>query len=388
MPLPIGASSKTTSARTSAARMAPSPASRLIVPRSAAVASPIIMNGQVLHSITSERLELVKGLAQHVTDNVYPLLKPVEKCWQPSDLLPPSEDPDFLDKVHALRERAKHLPDDYLVVFAGDLITEEALPTYMTMLNTLDGVRDETGASPTPWGNWTREWTAEENRHGDVMNKYMYLTGRMNMKAVDVTVQNLIGSGMDPKTENNPYLGFIYTSFQERATKISHGNTARHALEYGDDTLAKICGLIAADEGRHEIAYQRIMDAVFEQDTSGALIAFADMMRKQIVMPAHLMNDMSHQETNGRNLFADFSAVAERTGTYTAFDYADIMEHLIGRWDVPKRQGISGEAAEAQEYLIKLPDRIRKLTERANARKKKGVTANFSWIFNRQVALH
>ena len=167
MPLPIGASSKTTSA----ARMAPSPASRLIVPRSAAVASPIIMNGQVLHSITSERLELVKGLAQHVTDNVYPLLKPVEKCWQPSDLLPPSEDPDFLDKVHALRERAKHLPDDYLVVFAGDLITEEALPPYMTLLNTLDGVRDETGASPTPWGNWTREWTAEENRHGDVMNK-------------------------------------------------------------------------------------------------------------------------------------------------------------------------------------------------------------------------
>lgn len=58
------------------------------------------------------------------------------------------------------------------------MITEEALPTYMAMLNTLDGVRDETGASPTPWGNWTRKWVAEENRHGDIMNKYMYLTGR------------------------------------------------------------------------------------------------------------------------------------------------------------------------------------------------------------------
>ncbi len=30
---------------------------------------------------------------------VVPLLKPVEKCWQPADFLPPSEDPDFLDKV-------------------------------------------------------------------------------------------------------------------------------------------------------------------------------------------------------------------------------------------------------------------------------------------------
>ena len=30
------------------------------------------------------------------------------------------------------------------MVLTGDLITEEALPTYMAMLNTLDGVRDET----------------------------------------------------------------------------------------------------------------------------------------------------------------------------------------------------------------------------------------------------
>ena len=44
-----------------------------------------------------------------------------------------------------LRERAKELPLDYMVALVGDMITEEALPTYMAMLNTLDGVRDETG---------------------------------------------------------------------------------------------------------------------------------------------------------------------------------------------------------------------------------------------------
>ena len=43
------------------------------------------------------------------------------------------------------------------------------------------------------------------------------------------------------------------------------------------------------------------------------------MMKKQIVMPAHLMDDMEHQKkTNGGNLFNDFSSVAEATGTYTA----------------------------------------------------------------------
>lgn len=87
--------------------------------------------------------------------------------------------------------------------------------------------------------------------------------------------------------------------------QVSHGNTARHALEYGDETLAKICGLIASDEGRHEMAYTKIIDGVFERDPDGAVLAFADMMRKQIVMPAHLMSDGGeHEKTNNRNLFA------------------------------------------------------------------------------------
>jgi hypothetical protein len=57
-----------------------------------------------------------------------------------------------IEQVVELRKRTENLPDDYWVVLVGDMITEEALPTYMAMLNTLDGVRDETGAANTPWG--------------------------------------------------------------------------------------------------------------------------------------------------------------------------------------------------------------------------------------------
>ena len=50
-------------------------------------------------------------------------------------------------------------------------------------------------------------------------------------------------------------------------------------------------------------------------DPNNAVLAFADMMRKQIVMPAHLMDDGRHADLNvGRNLFGDFSEVAERIG--------------------------------------------------------------------------
>ena len=294
-----------------------------------------------------------------------------------------------MDEVAAIQERTKGIPDDHLVVLVGDMITEEALPTYMNMLNTLEGTKDKTGADATAWGQWTRKWTAEENRHGDLMNKYLYLTGKVSMKPIETTIQNLIGSGMNPKTENNPYLGFVYTSFQERATKISHGNTARFAVEHGDETLGKICGLIAADEGRHEIAYQRIIDEVMKRDQDGAVLAFADMMKKQIVMPAHLMDDGEHKARTGRDLFADFAACADSTGTYTAYDYASIMEHLIKRWNIADLEGLSGEAAEAQEYLMKQPARIRRLADfaAAKAKKKEPVQESFSWIFGRQVTI-
>ena len=66
------------------------------------------------------------------------LLKDPYKNWQPQDFLPDPESPDFLDEVAAVQKRGASLPDDHLVVLVGDMITEEALPTYMNMLNTLE----------------------------------------------------------------------------------------------------------------------------------------------------------------------------------------------------------------------------------------------------------
>ena len=143
-----------------------------------------------------QKIEIFKSLEDWAEQNILTHLKPVEKCWQPQDFLPDPSSDGFEEQVKELRERAKEIPDDYFVVLVGDMITEEALPTYQTMLNTLDGVRDETGASLTSWAIWTRAWTAEENRHGDLLNKYLYLSGRVDMKQIEKTIQYLIGSGM------------------------------------------------------------------------------------------------------------------------------------------------------------------------------------------------
>lgn len=41
-----------------------------------------------------------------------------------------------------------------------------------------------------------RGWTAEENRHGDALHAYLYLSGRVDMRAVQRTVQRLLAAGM------------------------------------------------------------------------------------------------------------------------------------------------------------------------------------------------
>lgn len=188
----------------------------------------------------------------------------------------------------------------------------------------------------------------------------------------------------DPGTENNPYLGFVYTSFQERATFVSHGNTARMAKQLGDPALARICGTIAADEKRHENAYASIVEKLIEVDPSGAVSAVAHMMRKKITMPAHLMHDGQDP-----HLFHHFAAVAQRLAVYTARDYADILEFLISRWGLETLQGLTPEGRADRDFVCGLPPKIRRLQERADERAKnmEPVTAKFSWIFNKEVLL-
>ena len=305
-------------------------------------------------------------------------LSPVNDSWQPSDVLPDLTTGGWHEAVQQLRTSAAGLADEILVVLVGDTVTEEALPSYQTMTNRHEGITDQTGASDHPWARWTRGWTAEENRHGVLLNTYLYLSGRVDMHAVGATTQHLIRNGFDPKTANDPYKGLIYTSFQERATRISHGNVAQLANKSGDPTLARMCNLVAGDEARHEEAYKRFVGKLFELDPEGTVVAFAQMMKTTVTMPAQLMSDGGTQD-----LFKRFAAVAQRIGVYTALDYAQIIEHLVGYWDIPHLAKLQGQAAEAQEYLCESAQHYRQFAERIAARLMRQPKAVFSWIFGR-----
>mmetsp|Transcript_18129 Transcript_18129/g.23390 ORF Transcript_18129/g.23390 Transcript_18129/m.23390 type:complete len:411 (-) Transcript_18129:4-1236(-) len=314
------------------------------------------------------------------------LLETGAKAWQPQDYLPDLSKDGWEESVKELRGMAAEVPDDVLVVLVGDMVTEEALPTYQTLLNTFEGCDDPTGNSDSAWAKWSRGWTSEENRHGDLLNKYLYLTGKCDMRNIEVTIQHLITTGFNPLAKKDPYRGFVYTSFQERATKISHGNVGKLARSCGDSNLNRICAKIAGDEGRHEQAYQQFVEEILKRDPEGLIFEFGDVLRGQIAMPAENMSDGISD-----TLYEDFSEVAQRLEVYTAIDYADIIKHLVKRWDLENLEGLSGEAEKEREYICKLPERYLKLAERSMNKKKKeqqksGVEPakkQFGWFYNR-----
>ena len=309
-------------------------------------------------SIKNIRLEVMQFLEKNVDSFVDQFLMPVEKIWQPSDFLPNSESDTFLDEVKELREIAKDLPYDFWVALVGDTITEEALPTYESWLMEVEGVDNQ---ERNGWSKWIRQWTGEENRHGDLLNKYLYLSGRVNMREVEVTTQHLINDGFDIGTGTDPYKNFVYTSFQELATYVSHNRVSQLAKNFGDKKLSKMCKMIAGDEMRHHLAYSEFVDQIFKVDPSEMMLAFQYMMKQKIVMPAHFLRESGQKISSA---FEQFSDSAQRIGVYTANDYVDIMQKLIDKWEIDKIGGLTSEAEKARDYLMKLPSRMAKISER------------------------
>ncbi len=314
-----------------------------------------------IHNIRKEVMQFIEKDVDRYMDQ---FLIPVEKIWQPSDFLPDSQSNNFYDEITELRELAKDLPDDFWITLIGDTITEEALPTYESWLMQLDGVANEDGSHVDyGWAKWIRHWTGEENRHGDLLNKYLYLSGRINMREVEISTHHLINDGFDIGTSHDPYKNFVYTSFQELATYISHNNVSTIAKNYGAKNIARMCKIIAGDEMRHHLAYTEFVRRIFEVDPSEMMLAVQYMFRLKIVMPAHFLRESG--DSIGK-LFEPFSDAAQRIGVYTAFDYVDIMDKLIKAWKIDQITNLTAEAEKARDFIMKFPDRMRRISERIN----------------------
>jgi acyl-[acyl-carrier-protein] desaturase len=316
-------------------------------------------------------MEVMRSLEKDIAGFAEKYLISVEQIWQPSDFLPDSREENFIAKVKELKEAARELDYDFWVVLIGDMITEEALPSYESWLMNVQGVDQENGNA---WSSWVRQWSAEENRHGDLLNKYLYLSGRVNMREVEISTQYLILDGFDLGLDRDPYRNFVYTSFQELATHISHKRVGELARGKGNHHLEKLCRTIAGDEMRHHLAYREFIKKILDVDASEVLNVFADMMKRKIAMPANLLRQSGQAVGESFQAFAD---AAQRLGVYTAEDYISILRTLLAHWNIEGICGLNESAEKSRDYLMVLPSRLERLSERM---KVPSASARFKWV--------
>jgi acyl-[acyl-carrier protein] desaturase len=286
--------------------------------------------------------------------------------WFPTELLgaKPGECQD--EHVVQLRKRAEGIPDSARVALALNTVTEEGLPHFHRLLAIHLG-------EDSHWRRWNNMWTAEEDRHGAVLHDYLRDTRLLNQLRMETMQYAYLEAGFHPQWDLDPYRVFVYTTLQERATQQSHSETGRVVAEY-EPLLADVLDNVAMDEARHFAFYRSVMEEILKRDPDEALHS-ASMIMPSIEMPGYTMPG-----------FRDLADVIRRAGIYGPRDYLRIVQDQIQYWRIETLTGLGELGRRAQEKILGIPDRLRRIAEHIEARSK-SKTFVFELVFNREFAM-
>ncbi|HKO34343.1 MAG TPA: acyl-ACP desaturase, partial [Candidatus Limnocylindria bacterium] len=140
------------------------------------------------------------------------------EVWWPADLLGPGPEVDPDQHLAALRAQADGIPDHARAALALNILTEEGLPHFHRLLAVYLG-------DDSFWRLWNNLWTAEEDRHGQVLHDYARDTRLFNQRKIEEMQFEYLRRGFHPEWDRDPYRVFAYTTVQERATQFSHAET-------------------------------------------------------------------------------------------------------------------------------------------------------------------
>ncbi|MCO5553919.1 hypothetical protein L7F22_007445 [Adiantum nelumboides] len=142
----------------------------------------------------AENIDMFQSLQGWVETTILGFLKPMEKDWQPQDFLPDPSSDGFLEEVKELRMQPMELlPAEYFVCLVGDMITEEALPTYQTMLNTTIQAKDFGDVKLAKiCGTNASDWKKHENTYTKIFEKLFELDPEGTMLCLEDMMQKKI----------------------------------------------------------------------------------------------------------------------------------------------------------------------------------------------------
>jgi acyl-[acyl-carrier-protein] desaturase len=306
---------------------------------------------------------------QDLEEKVQELMEAHERkreLWFPSDLIGPG--PDECPDTHlaTLRNQAAGIPDHARAALALNLLTEEGLPHFHRLLAVYLG-------DSSFWRSWNNLWTAEEDRHGQVLHDYARDTHLLQQRKLEEMQFEYLRAGFHPQWDRDPYRVFAYTTVQERATQFSHGETGKIVAEY-EPRLGVILSQVAKEEARHYTFYRTVFEEILKRDPDQALHS-ASFILPAIDMPGVTMPG-----------FKELAEVIRRAGIYGPRDYLRIVQEQIRYWKIESLDGLGELGRKAQEKILGIPARLKRIADHMET-KSKGKTFSFEVVFNREFAM-
>ena len=84
--------------------------------------------------------------------------------------------------------------------------------------------------------------------------------------------------------------------------------------------------------------------------------------------------------------FRDLADVIRRAGIYGPRDYLRIVQEQIRYWKIESLDGLSELGRKAQEKIMSIPDRLRRVADIMETRSR-AKTFSFEVVFNREFAM-
>ena len=257
--------------------------------------------------------------------------------WFPHEYVPYERGRNFVDEPWAPDDA--RLPDIAQIALELNLLTEDNLPYYNLAIWTAF-----TGEEA--WGEWVRQWVAEEGRHAIVLRDYLTVTRGLDPVVLERARMDMVKRGWYPEfAELGPLDGVVFTSIQELATRISHRNTGAVTE---DPVAERICSRIAMDENLHYVFYRDLAASAFEIDPSGMMLA----LRRQVKGFA-----MPGAEMPG---FRDKAKAMATAGIYNFRIHHDqvLSPVLHTHWRITELTGLSDEAEAARDDVVAHLERL------------------------------
>ena len=268
------------------------------------------------------------------------------KEWFPHEMVPWSLGRDF--EPGEVWQPGLPLDEAAVSALFLNTLTEDNLPYYSMEIQHMFGVDHA-------WGAWARRWTAEEGRHSIVMRDWLTVTRAIDPVMLERGRMSQVSGGIAPHPDA-PADGLVYVTLQELATRISHTNTGK---VLGDRPGNDIMKRVAADENLHYLFYRDVTTAGLKLDPSKFVLAIERQVR-DFAMPGVGIPDFNRH-----------AAIVAKAGIYDFAIHHDkiLVPVVLNHWKVESLEGLSPEAEEARERLVRHISRVGKAAKRRQERR-------------------